>query len=52
MKKIVYIVVFSLTSIFLTSCTADELSDSASTPEASETGGQYGVPPPPPPTLP
>lgn len=52
MKKILYISMFCLGSIALTSCTAEELPMPIENQMADDSGGQYGIPTPPPPPPP
>lgn len=53
MKKLILFSFFMLSSLAMTSCTVDSISDNA-TVEAKDTGGQGGglTPPPPPPPKP
>jgi hypothetical protein len=51
MKKIILFSFFVLSSVMMTSCTADSIADAPSTQNINvkDTGGQQSIPPPPPP---
>jgi len=51
MKKILFISILCATLGFLTSCTADDYLDQATSARTVDTGGQHGIPPPPPPPI-
>ncbi|RKS00585.1 hypothetical protein [Flavobacterium sp. 102] len=52
MKKILLFSFFILSSIAMTSCTADEMQVPTQNQTADDTGGQHGIPTPPPPPPP
>ena len=52
MKKILLFSFFILSSMAMTSCTADEMQAPAQNQVAEDTGGQQGIPVPPPPPPP
>nr|WP_294777207.1 hypothetical protein [uncultured Flavobacterium sp.] len=52
MKKIILLSLFALSSLAMTSCTADEIEVPAQNQTAEDTGGQQGIPVPPPPPPP
>jgi hypothetical protein len=52
MKNILLFSFFILSSMAMTSCTADEMQEPAQNQVAEDTGGQQGIPVPPPPPPP